>query len=112
MVHQMRQAARLMPVDGGGRVLLVGSVPLLHREAQTARCSMPGPTDLSRLGGADAFVACPVGRTTTEVLAGYYEPDEHGQRKPEPLYGSLNTHARAKTGWDSASPIPSSRSFT
>ncbi|MGV0715795.1 hypothetical protein ABQE93_10340 [Mycolicibacterium sp. XJ662] len=24
----------------------------------------------------------------TKVLAGYYEPDEHGQRKPESLYGA------------------------
>ena len=34
--------------------------------------------------------------TVTEVLAGYYEPDEHGRRKPESLYGaepcSLTTH--------------------
>src|SRR4029077_13514687 len=60
-MHQMRQAGRLMPVDGSGRVLLVGSVPLLHPEAQTARCSMAGPTDLSHLGGAGAFVAGPVG---------------------------------------------------
>jgi hypothetical protein len=92
MMHQMRQAGRLMPVDGSGRVLLVGSVALLHPEAH-ARCSMAGPTDLSRLGGAGAFVAGPVGRTTTEVLAGYYEPDEHGRRKPVPLYGSLNMWA-------------------
>jgi IS30 family transposase len=27
--------------------------------------------------------------TVTEVLAGYYEPDEHGRRRPESLYGSL-----------------------
>jgi putative transposase len=27
--------------------------------------------------------------TITAVLAGYYEPDEHGRRKPESLYGSL-----------------------
>ena len=26
--------------------------------------------------------------TITEVLAGYYEPDEDGRRKPESLYGS------------------------
>ena len=25
----------------------------------------------------------------TEILAGIYEPDEHGRRKPESLYGSL-----------------------
>lgn len=29
----------------------------------------------------------------TEVLAGYYEPDEHGRRKPEALYGSLKMWA-------------------
>jgi putative transposase len=31
--------------------------------------------------------------TITEVLAGYYEPDEHGRRKPESLYGSLKMWA-------------------
>jgi putative transposase len=31
--------------------------------------------------------------TITEVLAGYYEPDEHGQRKPESLYGSVKMWA-------------------
>lgn len=31
--------------------------------------------------------------TITEVLAGYYEPDEHGRRKPEALYGSLKMWA-------------------
>jgi len=29
----------------------------------------------------------------TAVLAGYYEPDEHGRRKPESLYGSLKMWA-------------------
>ena len=29
----------------------------------------------------------------TEVLAGLYEPDEHGRRKPESLYGSLKMWA-------------------
>jgi putative transposase len=29
----------------------------------------------------------------TEVLAGYYEPDEHGRRPPESLYGSLKMWA-------------------
>ena len=29
----------------------------------------------------------------TEVLAGYYEPDEHGRRRPESLYGSLKMWA-------------------
>ena len=31
--------------------------------------------------------------TITELLAGYYEPDEHGRRKPESLYGSLKMWA-------------------
>jgi putative transposase len=31
--------------------------------------------------------------TITAVLAGYYEPDEHGRRKPESLYGSLKMWA-------------------
>ena len=31
--------------------------------------------------------------TITEVLAGYYEPDEHGRRTPESLYGSLKMWA-------------------
>ena len=31
--------------------------------------------------------------TITQVLAGYYEPDEHGRRKPEALYGSLKMWA-------------------
>jgi putative transposase len=31
--------------------------------------------------------------TITEVLAGYYEPDQHGRRKPESLYGSLKMWA-------------------
>ena len=31
--------------------------------------------------------------TITEILAGYYEPDEHGRRKPESLYGSLKMWA-------------------
>jgi putative transposase len=25
----------------------------------------------------------------TEILAGYYEPDEHGRRAPESLYGAV-----------------------
>jgi putative transposase len=29
----------------------------------------------------------------TEILAGYYEPDEHGRRPPESLYGSLKMWA-------------------
>ncbi len=29
----------------------------------------------------------------TEVLAGYYEPDTHGRKKPESLYGSLKMWA-------------------
>jgi putative transposase len=32
----------------------------------------------------------------TEVLAGYYEPDEHGRRRPESLYGSLKMWAHLR----------------
>lgn len=31
--------------------------------------------------------------TITEVITGYYAPDEHGRRKPEALYGSLKMWA-------------------
>jgi helix-turn-helix protein len=31
--------------------------------------------------------------TITEVLAGYYEPDEDGRKKPESLYGSVKMWA-------------------
>jgi putative transposase len=31
--------------------------------------------------------------TITEILAGYYEPDAHGRRRPESLYGSLKMWA-------------------
>ena len=31
--------------------------------------------------------------TVTEVLAGYYQPDEHGRRKPESLYGATKMWA-------------------
>jgi putative transposase len=31
-----------------------------------------------------------------EVLAGYYEPDEHGRRKPESLYGSVKMWAHLR----------------
>lgn len=31
--------------------------------------------------------------TITEVLAGFYEPDEHGRRKPESLYGATKMWA-------------------
>ncbi len=31
--------------------------------------------------------------TITEVLAGYYEPDEHGRRRPESLYGATKMWA-------------------
>ena len=31
--------------------------------------------------------------TITEILAGYYQPDEHGRKKPESLYGSLKMWA-------------------
>ncbi len=27
--------------------------------------------------------------TVTEILAGYYEPDDNGKRKPECLYGAV-----------------------
>ena len=30
----------------------------------------------------------------TEVLAGYYEPDEHGRRKPASLYGATKMWAQ------------------
>jgi hypothetical protein len=29
--------------------------------------------------------------TITEILAGHYEPDAQGRRKPDPLYGALKT---------------------
>jgi putative transposase len=32
----------------------------------------------------------------TEILAGYYEPDEHGHRPPESLYGSLKMWAHLR----------------
>jgi putative transposase len=32
----------------------------------------------------------------TEILAGYYEPDEHGHRRPESLYGSLKMWAHLR----------------
>jgi hypothetical protein len=31
--------------------------------------------------------------TVTELLAGIYEPDQHGRRRPESLYGSVKTWA-------------------
>jgi putative transposase len=31
--------------------------------------------------------------TITEVLAGYYQPDEHGRRRPESLYGAVKMWA-------------------
>ena len=30
------------------------------------------------------------------MLAGYYEPDEHGRRKPEALYGATKMWARLR----------------
>jgi putative transposase len=45
------------------------------------------------VGGAGTLEAGLVGRHITEVLAGYYEPDEHGRRKPESLSGSLEMWA-------------------
>jgi integrase/recombinase XerD len=36
MMHRMRQVWRaVLPVDNSGRVYVVGSVPVLHPEAQT-----------------------------------------------------------------------------
>jgi putative transposase len=34
--------------------------------------------------------------TITEIMAGYYEPDEHGRRAPESLYGSLKMWAHLR----------------
>jgi putative transposase len=34
--------------------------------------------------------------TITEILAGYYEPDERGRKKPESLYGSLKMWAHLR----------------
>ena len=34
--------------------------------------------------------------TITEILAGYYEPDEDGRRRPESLYGSLKMWAHLR----------------
>ena len=34
--------------------------------------------------------------TITEILAGYYEPDEHGRRKPESLYGATKMWAHLR----------------
>jgi putative transposase len=34
--------------------------------------------------------------TLTEILAGYYEPDEHGGRRPESLYGAAKMWAHLK----------------
>lgn len=34
--------------------------------------------------------------TVTEILAGYYEPDDHGRRRPESLYGSLKMWAHLR----------------
>jgi putative transposase len=34
--------------------------------------------------------------TITEILAGHYEPDEHGRLKPEALYGSLKMWAHLR----------------
>lgn len=31
--------------------------------------------------------------TVTEILAGYYEPDAHGSRRPESLYGAAKMWA-------------------
>lgn len=34
--------------------------------------------------------------TITEILAGYYEPDQHGRKRPESLYGSLKMWAHLR----------------
>ena len=34
--------------------------------------------------------------TITEILAGHYEPDERGKKKPESLYGSVKMWAHLK----------------
>jgi len=34
--------------------------------------------------------------TITEILAGYYEPDEHGHRRPESLYGAVKMWAHLR----------------
>jgi putative transposase len=34
--------------------------------------------------------------TITQVLAGYYEPDEHGRKKPESLYGAVKMWAHLR----------------
>ncbi len=34
--------------------------------------------------------------TLTEILAGYYEPDEHGRRRPESLYGAAKMWAHLR----------------
>ena len=47
------------------------------------------PEDLLRLGGAAPSKRAPWDTIITAVLAGYYEPDQDGKRKPESLYGSL-----------------------
>ena len=41
----------------------------------------------------------------TEVLAGYYEPDEHGRREPESLYGSLKMWAHLQPGGHRGRPV-------
>ena len=41
----------------------------------------------------------------TEVLAGYYEPDEHGRRKPESLYGSLKMWAHLQRRGHHRGPV-------
>ncbi len=41
----------------------------------------------------------------TEVLAGYYEPDEHGRRKPESLYGSVKMWAHLQRQGITGGPL-------
>ena len=43
--------------------------------------------------------------TITEVLAGYHEPDEHGRRAPESLYGSTKMWAHLHREGHRGSPM-------
>ena len=43
--------------------------------------------------------------TITELLAGYYEPDAHGRRRPEWLYGSLKMWAHLQRAGHPGRPV-------
>ena len=47
----------------------------------------------------------------TEVLAGFYEPDEHGRRKPESLYGSVKMWAHLQRQGGILKPAGTRRSL-